>query len=352
MSRRSTGTYRIRKSQPVAAVDAAGASVRPRSWYRPSSGAVVGDVEPRDFEKLLADPTGFLWVDINAAQMAQVALLEKVFHLHPLLIEDTLSPNGRVKVEEYPGYLFVVIRAVRYLSETDDPHDIETYNLCCVLGSNYLVTVHGAHSPGLNSVWERVQRAPDLLDRGSARMLHAVLDATVDEYFPIVDQLDEFVDTIEERVFARFDQSALQDIFGVKRLVLQMRRHLAPQREVFSFLTNRPNALVPPEVQVYFRDVYDHVIRLNESIDTYRDLVSSVMESYLTQVSNRLNIATKSLTVVATLSVPFVVVSGMWGMNFTHIPLSDWPHGFLVMFFGQLGLGGLLVWVLWRRGVL
>jgi magnesium transporter len=182
--------------------------------------------------------------------------------------------------------------------------------------------------------------------------MHAVLDASVDAYFPIVEQLDDFIDSIEERVFARFDQDALREIFGVKRLVLQLRRHLAPQREVFSFLTNRPSALVPPDVQVYFRDIYDHIIRLNESIDTYRDLVSSVMESYLTQVSNRLNIATKSLTVVATLSVPFVVVSGMWGMNFNKIPLSDHPYGFWLMFVGQLTLGALLVLVLRRRGVL
>jgi magnesium transporter len=348
LARRQSGTYRIRKSQRITGTE----SARPRSWYRPSAGELQRDVDPREFERYLGDSGGFLWVDIDTASMSQVALLEKVFHLHPLLIEDTLSPNGRVKVEEYHGYLFVVVRAVRFVSETEDPHDIETYNLCCVLGSNYLITVHGSHSPGLDVVWERVQRSPDLLDRGPARTLHAVLDATVDEYFPIVDQLDEFIDTVEERVFAKFDQSAMHDIFSVKRLVLQLRRHLAPQREVFSFLTNRPTALVPPDVQVYFRDIYDHVIRLNESIDTYRDLVSSVMESYLTQVSNRLNIATKSLTVVATLSVPFVVVSGMWGMNFADIPLSNWPHGFWVMFAGQLALGGLLILALWRRGVL
>ncbi len=348
MARRQSGTYRIRKSQQIPVVE----TDRPRSWYRPAAGAVQRDVDPREIERLLADPSGFLWVDVDTASPAQVALLEKAFHLHPLVVEDTLSPNGRVKVEEYHGYLFVVVRAVRFVSETEDPHDIETYNLCCVLGSNYLLTIHGSHSPGLDEVWARVQRSPDLLDRGAARMMHAVLDATVDAYFPIVDQLDEFIDSVEERVFAKFDQAAMHDIFGVKRLVLQLRRHLAPQREVFSFLTNRPNALVPPEVQVYFRDIYDHVIRLNESIDTYRDLVSSVMESYLTQVSNRLNIATKSLTVVATLSVPFVVVSGMWGMNFAEIPLSHWPHGFWVMFLGQLVLGVLLILALKRRGVL
>jgi magnesium transporter len=172
----------------------------------------------------------------------------------------------------------------------------------------------------------------------------------VDAYFPIVEQVDGFIDSIEERVFVHFDDSALNDIFAVKRLVLQLKRHLAPQREVFNFLTNRPCALVPPDAQLWFRDVYDHVVRLNESLDSYRDLVSSTMESYLSQVSNRLNLVTKGLTTVATLSVPFVVVSGMWGMNFAHIPLSNWPHGFLLMFLLQLGLGCSLVWLLRRRG--
>ncbi|MEK6611741.1 MAG: magnesium/cobalt transporter CorA [Gemmatimonadota bacterium] len=344
---RPSGTFRLRKSRPSMVADIS----RPRSWFRAATGEVTHDLDARDIAQHVHEPGSFLWVDIDTASTHQVALLEKVFQFHPLVIEDTMSPNGRVKVEEFPGYLFVVVRAVRYVSETDDPHDIETFNLCCLIGDNFLVTVHGSHAPGLEAVWERVTRSPDLLERGPARMMHAVLDATVDAFFPIVEHLDDFIDAIEERVFVNFDQEALRDIFGVKRLVLQLRRHLAPQREVFSFLTNRPSALIPADVQLYYRDIYDHVIRLNEAIDTYRDLVSSVMESYLTQVSNRLNIVTKSLTVVATLSVPFVVVSGMWGMNFSDIPLANWPHGFWLMFGIQLALGGSLVWLLRRRGL-
>ena len=344
---RKNGTFRMRKSRPSVEAGIA----RPRSWFRSATGTVTHDLDAGDIAAHLHEPGSFLWVDIDNTSTRQVALLEKVFQFHPLVVEDTLSPNGRVKVEEFPGYLFVVVRAVRYVSETDDPHDIETFNLCCLLGDNFLVTVHGAHAPGLETVWERVSRSADLLERGPARTMHAVLDATIDAFFPIVDHLDDFIDTIEERVFANFDQDALRDIFSVKRLVLQLRRHLVPQREVFSYLTNRPTRLIPPDLQLYYRDIYDHVIRLNEAIDTYRDLVSSVMESYLTQVSNRLNIATKSLTVVATLSVPFVVVSGMWGMNFSNIPLSNWPHGFWAMFVIQLSLGGSLVWLLRRRGL-
>jgi len=118
---------------------------------------------------------------------------------------------------------------------------------------------------------------------------------------------------------------------------------------VMNVLTNRPSTLLTPDVQIYFRDIYDHVLRINDSLDTYRELLSSTMDSYLTQVSNRLATSTKGLSLVATMSLPFVVVSGMWGMNFTHIPLSAWPHGFWVLLVFQLSLGAALLYFLRRR---
>jgi magnesium transporter len=134
--------------------------------------------------------------------------------------------------------------------------------------------------------------------------------------------------------------------------VLSLRRYLQPSREVLNVLTNRPSTFIQPEVQIYFRDIYDHVLRINDALDTYRDLLSSTMDAYLTQVSNRLGATTKGLSVVATMSLPFVVVSGMWGMNFSKIPLSNWPHGFWVLLLVQLALGGLLVAVLRRQKLL
>jgi magnesium transporter len=120
-------------------------------------------------------------------------------------------------------------------------YDIETFNLWCFLGRNFVVTVRGPHAPGVDHTTEHLVRSTDLLDHGPARLMHHILDATVDAYFPIIDQLDEFVDGLEERVFVHFDQEALRDIFGVKRLVLQLKRHLAPMREVFNMLQNRPS---------------------------------------------------------------------------------------------------------------
>jgi len=128
--------------------------------------------------------------------------------------------------------------------------------------------------------------------------------------------------------------------------VLSLRRHVGPEREVFNILTNRPSQLLSPESQIYFRDIYDHVLRINDSIETYRDLLSSVLDSYLTQVSNRLGRVTKGLSVIATLSIPFVVISGMWGMNFDHIPLSGHPHAFWLMLVLQMAIGLALLAIL------
>lgn len=326
------------------------AQANARSWFRDAHGKLHHNLDRAALHHALASGEGLLWVDTAAENPEQRALLSDVFKFHPLSIEDTTSAEGRVKVEEFPEYMLVVVRGVRFVAETEDLYDIETFNLWTFVGRNFVVTVHGPHAPGVDAAVERLGRDASLLERGPGRLMHHILDATVDAYFPIVDQLDEFVDGLEERVFVHFDQEALRDIFSVKRLVLTLRRHLSPMREVFNILQSRPSPHLSADAQVYFRDVYDHVIRLNENLDTYRDLLSSTLDSYLTQISNRMGMVTKGLTVVATLSVPFVVVSGMWGMNFAAIPLSDWPHGFWVMLGVQLGLGGGLVWLLRRNG--
>jgi len=195
-----------------------------------------------------------------------------------------------------------------------------------------------------------LQRKPELAGHGPARLMHAIVDQAVDAYFPIIDKLDEFMDSLEEKIFARFDQNALREVFAVKRLVLTLRRHLAPERDALSVLTNRPSTLLTPDTQIYFRDIYDHVLRIYDSLETFRDLLSSTLDSYLTQVSNRLGMATKALSVVATVTLPFVVVSGMWGMNFEQIPLHNHPHGFMILVFAQLALGLLILAGLrWRK---
>jgi magnesium transporter len=315
----------------------------PRSFFVDQNGATAQDLSLDEVNRIASEQRGHLWVDIDNCEPAQVEFLKGIQGLHPLAVEDALAYQTRPKVEEYDHCLFVIIVGVRFHETTPDPYDLQTYDVCFFLSKQMVVTVHAGPSLAVEEVAARYRKNPDLLARGSDRLAHAVMDAAIDEYFPLLDKIDDFVDTLEQRVIVEGDQDAMKDIFAVKRLVLSLRKHLSPEREVFNILTNRPSTLLSPESQVYFRDIYDHVLRITDSIDTYRDLLSSVLDSYLTQVSNRLGRVSKGLAVVATISVPFVVVSGMWGMNFAHIPFSNVPHAFWLMLVLQLALGVLLV---------
>ena len=315
-----------------------------------SDGEIRSGLTRPDIERALLSGQGTLWVDIDIRDPEAVSLLSEVFHFHPLAIEDALNPQSRVKIEEYSHFLILIVRTIGFVAQTEDPYDIETVNLTCFLGRNYLVTAHSGDKSPIDQTRDVLDKKPELASAGPSRLMHAVIDEAVNAYFPILDQLEEFMDTLEEKVFASFDQTAMREIFSVKRLVLSLRRHLAPERDVFTVLTNRPSSLLSPDAQVYFRDIYDHVLRINDSLETYRELLSNTLDSYLTQVSNRLGSVTKALSVVATVSLPFVVVSGMWGMNFDEIPLAHTSHGFWTMLAVQIGLGALLLALLrWRK---
>jgi magnesium transporter len=298
---------------------------------RRDDGAVQDTLDADALRAAVASGEGTLWVDLDVSDPAQATLLKDVFNFHPLAIEDALNASSRVKVDEYPTFLVVVARVVSFADSTPDPYDLETANLTIFITKNAVVTAHLQNLPIVQSLVATLKANPDLLQRGPARIAHFVLDGAVDAYFPVLDRLDEFVDEIEERVFGKFDEQLLQEIFKVKRLVISLRRFLAPQREVLSQLTMRPSPFLPSEAQLYFRDVYDHMLRITDSLDSYRDLLSSTLDAYLTQVSNRLGYVSKALAAVGALSVPFVVIAGVYGMNFEHIPLSHHPHGFEIM---------------------
>jgi magnesium transporter len=320
---------------------------------RRANGEVERDLSIEALRESLAEPAdGALWVDLDVSDPAQAALLTDLFHFHPLAVEDAKNPKSRVKAEEYPEFLLVIARVVSFCETTPDPYDLETANLTLFLTERLIVTTHMETLPAVQALVERLRANPDLLARGPARIAHHVLDTAVDAYFPVLDQLDEFVDDMEQRVFGQFDDSLLQEIFKVKRLVITLRRYLAPQREVLSQLTMRPSRYLPADAQLYFRDVYDHMLRITDALDSYRDLLSSTLDSYLTQVSNRLGTASKGLAVVGALSLPFVVVAGVYGMNFERIPLAHHPNGFMVIVGVQVALSAILLIAFRLRRVL
>jgi len=191
-------------------------SVGTFNCYHEPDGEVRTDLSVDEIRAAVASKTGTLWVDIDNRYPDQTAILSDVFHFHPLAIEDSLNPSSRVKIEEYSGFMILIVRTIAFREETEDPYDIDTVNLTLFLGPNYLVTVHGDQTTPVDATVELIQRNPDLAKAGPARLMHAIVDQTVNAYFPIIDQLDEFVDGLEDRIFTSFDQTALRDIFTVK----------------------------------------------------------------------------------------------------------------------------------------
>lgn len=338
------------KSPPVLAPGAS--DVELCTIHRKSDGEVNDVLDANALRAALKSGDGTLWVDLDVSDPQQASMLKDVFNFHPLAIEDALNPNSRVKVDEYPTFLLIIARVVSFADSTPDPYDLDTANLTMFVTKTAVVTAHLQNLPIIQALVSQLRGNPDLLDRGPARIAHFVLDGAVDAYFPLLDQLDEFVDEIEQRVFGRFDEELLQEIFKVKRLVISLRRFLAPQRDVLSQLTMRPSSFLPLEAQIYFRDVHDHMLRITDSLDSYRDLLSSTLDAYLTQVSNRLGYVSKGLATVGAVSVPFVVVAGVYGMNFEQIPLSHHPWGFEIMVGLQVALSVLFLFALKRKKML
>jgi magnesium transporter len=317
--------------------------------YLDAAGGFHRDLSGELLAKAVAAETGTLWVDIDSESDEQYRLLSELFHFHPLAVEDVRSPDCRVKLEEYEGCLFVVMRGVRFAVETPEPYDLDTQNLHRFVGARFLVTAHAGPSAPIREIFERLSTSPDHLGRGVDRLAYQIIDALVDHYFPLLDQIDDFVDDLEDAIFRGRDGVLVEQIFQLKRALLVLRRHLAPMREVSSTLANRPSDYLRLETQIYLRDVYDHVVRQLESVETYRELVSGALETNLMGISNRMNEVMKALSVIATVVLPPTLLASVYGMNFEHLPGTGSPIGFWIAIVVMAAISlGFLAYV-WRK---
>lgn len=314
------------------------------SFYQRAPGEVRSDLTMPQIVQAVQADEGRIWVDVNSHYSNAWLALAETLDLHPLTIEDTLSPESRIKIEEYDDYLFVVARDANFNKETSDPYDFETCNLYLYIGKHYLITVHQRPSRATDVLADRLRVSSELLDRGVDYLAYAVLDSIIDLYFPMLDQIDEFVDQLETGIFERqASNEVLEQIFALKRTLLALRRHQSPMREILATMANRPSPYLSHNTQIYLRDVYDHVVRQVESIETYRDLLSGALEIYFSVVSNRMNEIMKALTVVGTFLLPATWIASIYGMNFESMPFLHHPLGFWVAIALMFGISLLLM---------
>jgi len=269
-----------------------------------------------EFREVLANGEGLLWVDIYQEPRETVEpLLREVFSFHPLAIDDALDETHVPKVDDWGAYLYVVLHGVLN-SAVQDGKELKTDEIDIFAGSRYIVTFQDFPIPALDRVWSAVQRDPRVLGRGAGHLLYRIIDETEVDYLELLDSIDENLSRIEDEIFANPEPTLLSEVFSLKRVLLRIRRGIAPQREVINKLARGDFLQFSPEDRMYFRDVYDHLVRLNDILESLRDLVGSALEIYLSVVSNRLNDVLKTLTIITTLFMPLTFIAGFFGMNF------------------------------------
>ena len=326
---------------------------RVTAFYQAPSGELRTALTATDIVKVVRSETGRLWVDVDCHHTTWWLALAETIGFHPLTIEDTLSPESRVKVEEYGDFLFVVCRDAQFNVDTPDPYDFATSNLYLFIGRTYLITVHALPSRATETLRERLVSGPELMNRGVDYLAYAILDTLTDLYFPLLDQLDHFVDQLEADIFSSADPTeTLARIFELKRTLLALRRHQAPMREITATLANRPTAYLQPATQLYFRDVYDHVVRQVESIETYRDLLTGALEVHFSVLSNRTNEIMKALAMVGTFLLPATWIASIYGMNFESMPFLHEAGGFWIAMVAMFSVSlGLLAYLKYRKWI-
>src|SRR6266550_3614704 len=258
-----------------------------------------------------AAPHAGLWLDIEAPDDDDYRMLAETFKFHPLTIEDIKHQDQRPKIDEYPDYNFAVIFQADWKNEEVAFREHHLY-----VGAHYLITVHLDPAPALNGLQERLTKSPELSMGQPGFLTYLVIDALVDATFPALEQLDESIDSLEDEITATASRESLQRIYHLKHSVTELRRFLGAQRDVFQRLITHGVHIQQQDMTLYYRDVYDHIVRQYETVDSLRDLLASAMDVYLSTVSNRLNLRITRLTVFATLFLPLTFLTGFFGMNF------------------------------------
>ncbi len=295
-----------------------------------------------DLEDIRRHPDKTLWLDLVAPNEEDIRVLRDEFRFHPLAIEDATRGEQRPKVDSYEDYYFVVFYN---LGVAERGGEILREPLYLFIGRNYLVTIHANPIPQIQETLRRWRDPNAALGQDVGALIYALLDAIVDDYFPLMDDIAERVEDLEQHIFEKFDEEALTKIFHLKKELLAIRRVVAPERDVLNVMLRRDIRVFGDDDVTYLQDVYDHIVRVIDNLDTYRDLLSSALDSFLSVQSNRLNQVVKVLTITSIILMSATLVAGVYGMNFEHMPELAWRYGYA----WALGLmvvisGGLVLW--------
>jgi len=267
------------------------------------------------------------WYQLEDANDSRLDELAKQYNLHPLHIEDARSEDEGVKVDTAAHYTFAVFKPVRLEPDPDNPAEsVPVFvPIDIFAGKDFLITIADPACPSTQEALERARRDGD--DEHPGRLLYLILDTIVDLYFPAIDHFDDRIDDLEDTVLANPSPEILQRVFALKRELIDLRRVLVNTRDASLHLQRDPNSIIDAEHQPYIRDIYDHISRLLDSVETQRDLLNNTLDIYLSSVANRTNEVMKVLTVLGTIALPAIAISGIYGMNLKGLPFEESAHG-------------------------
>ena len=325
-----------------------------RSYYLTPEGNIQCELREEEVRAAFESKAGLLWVDIHRTSEEDGEFLARDFGFHHLAVEDCMSPMIHPpKIDDFGTYLFLIVHGINHAVESDV---VETAELAIFLGPGFVVSSHDDPLYSVDSVARLVEDDGRPMKRGADFLAYTIMDALIDNILPTVDRMSDFADEIEEEVIRSPQPSILDEIMKLKRSVLRLHRVMAPQREVLNRLSRREFTIVGDEAQIFYRDVYDHIVRIEDLGQMLRDRADNALATHLSSVANRQNETMRILAIVAAIFMPLTLLAGIYGMNFGYMPELGWHWAY----FAVVGVIGAVVvtsvavltarrWLAWSR---
>lgn len=318
--------------------------------YRNGAEKVEKSSDMSILPKLIKDPEVLFWLDMQepSAEDDQ-AILADFFQFHPLTVEDTRATRNQPKIEQFPDYLFFIVHGVK--PETDSQNFV-TKELDGYLACNYLITYHHETFRSIDDIKRHLEISPFALQRGTDYLLHQILDQIVDLYVPVAEDFDQYVDELEDRIFVMKtrENEVLEEIMDLKRNVMRLKRISSKQVEVIYRLSHAEFPQIKPNIQPFFRDVYDHLLRVTDMADSYRDLVNGLLDVHFSIIANRTNEVMKLLAVFSAIMLPLSLIAGIYGMNFENMPELHTRNGYFITLALMASVAIVLMGYFWYKG--
>ncbi|MGC2238092.1 MAG: magnesium/cobalt transporter CorA [Pyrinomonadaceae bacterium] len=322
--------------------------------YRKGENKVEEGFKAEDLPELLEDETNVVWVDFLGETDAEMALAKDVmlrcFKFHYLTVEDCFETRNQPKVEAFPDYIYLIVHGVK--PEITTSENFVTKELDCFLGDNFVVTFHNERFQSIKVIKQQIRASTFSCKRGAAYLLHQILDQLVDLYMPIVDEFDESINELEERVFRmqKGNTLILEEIMDLRRSVARLKRISSRQLDVLYRISHGEFPQIPDSILPFYRDVHDHLLRISDLAESYRDLVGGLFEIHFAVTANKTNDVMKTLAVLSAIMLPLTLIAGIYGMNFENMPELKSRNGYFLTLGSMLFIAAGLIFYFWRKG--